>query len=59
MALLELDTGHPAGWTHQLHEEKGNVLLSDGSVQQVTYVMATSLDQHLRNRHQSAVNAAT
>ena len=34
--LLQLDPSHPAGWTYQLHEEKGNILLSDGSVQQVT-----------------------
>jgi len=34
--LLELAPNRPSGWTHELHEEKGNILLVDGSVQQLT-----------------------
>jgi hypothetical protein len=34
--ILELTTNHPAGWTDQTHHKVGNILLSDGSVQQVS-----------------------
>jgi prepilin-type N-terminal cleavage/methylation domain-containing protein/prepilin-type processing-associated H-X9-DG protein len=34
--VLELTTGHPAGWTSELHNKVGNILLADGSVQQVS-----------------------
>jgi prepilin-type processing-associated H-X9-DG protein len=33
--LLELTASRPAGWTHELHEEQGNIAFSDGSVQQL------------------------
>jgi competence protein ComGC len=33
--ILELATNQPAGWTDEMHKRVGNVLLSDGSVQQV------------------------
>jgi prepilin-type N-terminal cleavage/methylation domain-containing protein len=35
-AILELTTNHPAGWTDETHHKVGNILLSDGSVQQVS-----------------------
>jgi hypothetical protein len=31
--ILELTTNSNAGWTHELHNGQGNVLLSDASVQ--------------------------
>lgn len=31
--FLELSANHSAGWTHEVHNGQGNVLLSDGSVQ--------------------------
>jgi prepilin-type processing-associated H-X9-DG protein len=34
--ILELTTNHVGGWTHEIHNSKGNILLTDGSVQQVT-----------------------
>ncbi len=34
--ILELSTNHPAGWTDEMHKKLGNLLLSDGSVQQVS-----------------------
>jgi hypothetical protein len=34
--LLELTTGKPAGWTAEMHNKVGNILLNDGSVQQVS-----------------------
>lgn len=34
--ILELTTNHPAGWTSELHNKLGNILLADGSVQQVS-----------------------
>jgi prepilin-type processing-associated H-X9-DG protein len=33
--VLVLTRNQPAGWTHELHNRAGNVLLSDGSVQQL------------------------
>lgn len=32
---MALTTNHPAGWTSEIHERTGNILLADGSVQQV------------------------
>jgi len=34
--ILELTKNTPAGWTAELHNKVGNVLLSDGSVQQLS-----------------------
>jgi Type II secretory pathway, pseudopilin PulG len=34
--LLPLSTNHPAGWTSARHDRAGNILLADGSVQQVS-----------------------
>ena len=34
--LIVLTTNAPAGWTSQMHHKVGNVLLTDGSVQQVS-----------------------
>jgi prepilin-type processing-associated H-X9-DG protein len=34
--LLELDTAHPLGWTHEMHNRQGNVALADGSVQGIS-----------------------
>jgi type II secretory pathway pseudopilin PulG len=36
--LLELTTNHPAGWTAEMHVKAGNILMTDGSVQQVSVV---------------------
>jgi prepilin-type processing-associated H-X9-DG protein len=33
--ILELTTNQPAGWTAEMHNKVGNILLADGSVQQV------------------------
>ena len=38
-AILELSAKPAAGWTETLHGERGNLGLSDGSVQQMTTVM--------------------
>jgi prepilin-type N-terminal cleavage/methylation domain-containing protein len=34
--ILELTTNRAAGWTEDMHKNVGNILLSDGSVQQVS-----------------------
>ena len=34
--MLELEDKAPVGWTETMHNEQGNVLLADGSVQQMT-----------------------
>jgi competence protein ComGC len=34
--ILELTTNQPAGWTGDMHKNIGNVVLSDGSVQQLS-----------------------
>ncbi len=34
-SLLKLAKGQPSGWTAELHKTAGNILLADGSVQQV------------------------
>jgi competence protein ComGC len=34
--ILEVTTNTPVGWTAQMHNNVGNLLLSDGSVQQVS-----------------------
>jgi len=34
--ILELTTNQPPGWTDEIHRRVGNVVLSDGSVQQVS-----------------------
>lgn len=34
--IFELSTNNPAGWTAEIHNQVGNLLLSDGSVQQVS-----------------------
>lgn len=31
--VLELNTNHPAGWTSEMHNKVGNIVLADGSVQ--------------------------
>jgi hypothetical protein len=36
--LLELTTNSPAGWTAEMHEKVGNILLADGRVQQLSIV---------------------
>lgn len=35
--ILELSPNQPAGWTDEMHRKVGNITLSDGSVQQVTW----------------------
>lgn len=35
-SLLDLITNRPAGWTTEVHNKVGNLLLADGSVQQVS-----------------------
>jgi hypothetical protein len=44
--ILELTTNNPAGWTAEMHKNVGNVLLSDGSVQQLS---GTGLRQAVEN----------
>jgi prepilin-type N-terminal cleavage/methylation domain-containing protein len=44
--ILELTTNNPAGWTADMHNKVGNILLSDGSVQQVSQ---TGLRQTVAN----------
>jgi prepilin-type processing-associated H-X9-DG protein len=34
--LLELTTNNPSRWTTEMHDKVGNILLADGSVQQVS-----------------------
>jgi prepilin-type processing-associated H-X9-DG protein len=34
--MLELTDSHPTGWTAELHKNVGNLLLADGSVQQLS-----------------------
>lgn len=34
--ILTLTTNRPAGWTHELHNACGQILLDDGSVQQIS-----------------------
>jgi prepilin-type processing-associated H-X9-DG protein len=34
--ILTLTTNRPAGWTAEIHNKVGNLLLADGSVQQVS-----------------------
>ena len=34
--ILELTTNRPAGWTAEMHNQVGNLVLADGSVQQVS-----------------------
>jgi prepilin-type processing-associated H-X9-DG protein len=34
--VLELTPAHPPGWTAEMHKKVGNVLLADGSVQQLS-----------------------
>jgi len=34
--VLELITNQPAGWTKELHDQVGNIALTDGSVQQLS-----------------------
>jgi prepilin-type processing-associated H-X9-DG protein len=34
--ILQVTTNRPAGWTAETHKKAGNILLADGSVQQVT-----------------------
>lgn len=34
--ILELTPTHPAGWTDEMHKKVGNIVLADGSVQQVS-----------------------
>lgn len=43
--ILTLSTNSIVGWTHEMHKEVGQVLLADGSVQQVS---RSSLNQMLR-----------
>jgi prepilin-type processing-associated H-X9-DG protein len=31
-----LTTNTPAGWTHAMHQQQGNVALADGHVEQLT-----------------------
>jgi prepilin-type N-terminal cleavage/methylation domain-containing protein len=35
-SMLDLTVNRPAGWTSEIHHEVGNLVLSDGSVQQVS-----------------------
>jgi hypothetical protein len=44
--ILELTRNDPAGWTAEIHKKIGNILLADGSVQQVSI---TSLRQSVEN----------
>jgi prepilin-type N-terminal cleavage/methylation domain-containing protein len=34
--ILEVSSNQPAGWTAEMHNKVGNILLSDGSLQQVS-----------------------
>ena len=34
--ILEVSSNHPAAWTAEMHNKVGNILLSDGSMQQVS-----------------------
>jgi competence protein ComGC len=34
--ILELTTNNPTGWTAEMHKKVGNLLLSDGSIQQLS-----------------------
>lgn len=40
--VLELTTNHPAAWTSEMHNKVGNIVLADGSVQQLRILEATS-----------------
>ena len=44
-AVLTLDSTRPAGFTHELHNGQGNVVLGDGSVQQLN---SARLSLHLK-----------
>jgi prepilin-type N-terminal cleavage/methylation domain-containing protein len=44
--IMELTTNRPAGWTDETHHKVGNLLLADGSVQQVS---TTSLRTAIEN----------
>jgi type II secretory pathway pseudopilin PulG len=44
--ILELTTNNPTGWTSEMHKKVGNILLSDGSVQQASI---TGLRQEVAN----------
>jgi type II secretory pathway pseudopilin PulG len=46
--ILELTTNNPVGWTAEMHKNVGNLLLSDGSVQQVS---RTGLRDAIVNAH--------
>jgi len=34
--ILEVTTNNPSGWTKEMHHEIGNIVLADGSVQQLS-----------------------
>lgn len=36
--LLDLTTNNAAGWTAEVHNKVGNIVLADGSVQQVSTI---------------------
>ena len=44
--LLELTTNSVAGWTAEIHNKVGNIVLSDGSVQQVSSVGLRNATTH-------------
>ncbi len=43
--VLELTPSKPAGWTHEIHGNQGNVVMGDGSVQQADSTRLNSLTQ--------------
>jgi len=48
--ILALTTNNPAGWTAEIHNKVGNIVLADGSVQQVS---RTGLQDAFVNAHGS------
>jgi len=44
--LLELTTNSALGWTAEMHQEAGNLVLGDGSVQQATTAKLTEQVRH-------------
>ena len=47
--VLELAAEHPAGWTGEMHKRQGNILLGDGSVQQMKEARLRNETQNTRD----------
>jgi prepilin-type processing-associated H-X9-DG protein len=59
-AILVMTTDAPAGWTAEVHNERGNILLADGSVQQLNTqglrnAETNSMEENFTNRLQMPI----